>query len=308
MRTQNAICISSLLILSLLINSTSAQTVSVDEIEDQVLAYRSSLTSGQVKVNSIVQFQDGSTRHTNYTFYFDGDKRRVDFDDDYSRPNHIRAITTRSRSVAWGEDAFRLFPTAKSIDGANLISVIAPLTSKRAEGEECSDVRMIGMYPVSFANLRHFKLNSRIGRRDDNNTTVELSEEVLRDLPHYLLAYASTSGADEVWVCPSRSYNVSRIVRRARDGNVRGRLDVDLSEVSGVGWFPRRVSYSERDGDAVEKSESLVVDVVQLNEELPPDTWKFAGMGAPVGQTIHNSTNNKQLKLDEDGVTLQDVR
>jgi hypothetical protein len=102
--------------------------------------------------------------------------------------------------------------------------------------------------------------------------------------------YSLTKGVRvHIWVVPAWGPSVGRI---EMENEVAGRHYVESIESDnhqfGTAniWFPQSCVYeSLRDGKSVEKEE-VKVEVQSLNEPLPADTFRLAGMDIPVGWPI----------------------
>jgi hypothetical protein len=268
--------------------SSDVGRIEVEQIEQKVIETRASIKSGQVNLMSIVDFPNGSHRETKYVAYFDGIKYRLDRRDRYHTGN---AIKPQNNSSAICDDAFRYL-------SEETVSFIAPRTFEAAQ--KLTDVRLLGMYPSSFANLYRYSFNSRIGNHG-RVTSIELQTEHLNGLTVKKLTYISDRGTDAVWICPSRDFNIVRMERHNAQKQKVRELAVDLSKVKDFGWFPSKLKLVYYEEDSVEKTETLALRVVQFNGDLPAETWTFRGMGAAVGKQILDRRTGEFYVLDENG-------
>ena len=276
-------------------NLRSEGELDIGHIEQKVIAQRQSIASGRVKVTSHCEFSDGRYRKVDLDIFFDPANYRADCREEQGFGNGL--IKSSRYSRAWCEDAFRFF-------SEEVASYIAANDHRAVPAID--DVRLVGMYPIDFANLDGFALNSRIGNRGSGN--VNLEEERRDERLLYRITYDAAWGRDIVWVSPSQDFSIVRMEHRGKEGNKLRTLHVKLDEVEGFGWFPRHLDFAMFEGDQVEKTETLTIDVIQFNMPITPDIWTFRGMGAPVGKKVLNRATNEQILLNSDGVSLSDRR
>lgn len=271
----------------------------VEAAEELIVAHRHSMKSGIVELHSSVEFSDGRNRDSKYVVYFDESSYRVDTDDQYE----MRRSGRISNAYSWGTDATRRYSTTKTDDGANVVSMITHSDDK--EHGRFSDVRLLGMYPETLANLKAYALNSRIGKRSAG-TRVAI-EDAEPDGSLKKISYIEKWGKDEVWFSPNQDGSITQMKRLDKDGELLRSMQISLQNVEGFGWFPLEVKYERFQDGELAKSELLKVKVVQLNKAIPSETWTFRGMGAPLGHKILNYSNGEMLYLDQDGVQLADT-
>ena len=262
----------------------------VADIERQAVEHRRAIRSGEV----IVKCDYHNGRAAELHIWWDGDS----FRQDVSRGNGYRDVDV------WREGQYLHFSDEPGASGNKLVASVAFAKDRHFVGvAERDDPRRIGMAAVDFLNLNHYPLDEVLANPARKNTTVQ--QEQLAGCECTLVTITRVNGGFiRVWIAPERDFGVVRMDCEISDGRTKSfdTVDVDLAlhEPSGL-WFPVHTNCRNGIGDRIEREEDCTIEVISLNQPIPPEVFTFAGIGVPVGWPVSDYTRpdiDRQLAWD----------
>ena len=282
----------------------------VESIEEKSIAHRESISSGELHVVSNMKiYKEGSLqrhRKISRTIFIDGKSMRVDSSNSYLvSPDEDMKAMEYTKSTTFVDDIFMTTTTRAPKGGGTLVTKIDEIDSLNSDQYATSDPRLIGMYPNSFANLKSYKFNSRLGNRRGLIQDVALEIEKLGDYELAKLSYVADWGQDSVWISPDQDFSVVKIERTGSDRRI---IESSLAFVDGFGWFPESCRYERRRNGELVKEEDLKIRVQQFNEPVDSDTFTLKSMGISEGEKVLNYTVNPSRFMVMGKEGLEEIR
>jgi len=283
--------------IPLLFGLLGFQAADVAEIERQAVEHRRGIRSGEV----IVQCDYHNGRAAELHIWWDGDSYRQDV----SRGNDHRDVRV------WHEGRYLHFSDELGDNGNRLVATLAFANDRHYVGvAEPNDPRRVGMAAADFLNLNHYPLDEVLANPARRNTAVR-QEQLSGAACTVVTITRLNGGVIQVWIAPERDFSVLRMEGEISDGRGSKRfdtvdVDVALHEPSGL-WFPvhshcRNGSRNDA-GEKLERDEDCAIEVISLNQPIPPEVFTFAGIGVPVGWPVSDHT-----RPDIDGQLAWDGR
>lgn len=288
--------------LLLTLAAADPSTLSIQEIEQRAIGHRRAIRSGIVKLDSRYHVHGGDRKgwseHVQITVYFDGEKIRGDYikpyDDGWKEGESFLEV------VSHADGLFRFYSTQTFPSGGRASTDIQPESDSVSQVYQVPHPRLIGMAMRCYANLIQMELDTILGITEKNVTKEPDARNGLRCVK---LTYSRSNGEIHVWLAPERDFNP--IAMEGHFGETLYRLECRLGEVEGFGWFPVHAHMQNFEQGELIDEEVLEVEVVQFNQPLPEDTFKFTGMGVPEGTYITDSTGDNTIRDDRTGEVHQ---
>ncbi|MFO0899262.1 MAG: hypothetical protein U0836_17705 [Pirellulales bacterium] len=259
-------------------------------LERDAFAYRDQIQAGQVDLHSVV-----STRFPNEAtprkldrrkvWFLDSGQMRADEEESYFRKPSlpggskywVRNSLTADEHLYCTEDASReVMPYGASRRHPKLVT--DPLDAG------VTDLRWLGVSPLSSSNLKQFPPRPFLDRPDIEVTDVK--DETFDGVACVRIAFRRRDGAEGVIrIAPDRG--PSLVGFSIRDGELEEevRSRIEKHKPSGY-WFPTEFRYLRRDSGKVHTDEKATIKIQSLGQPLPPETFMFAGMGLPAGSEV----------------------
>ena len=179
-----------------------------------------------------------------------------------------------------------------------IIAKMTPLKDLPYPLRTLSDPRLIGIWPTDYLNLRGLNLK-QILTAEHWKVFGEPSDESLGNrkcvkTTYLPIANPSTAKVD-VWHDPREGQAVARVV--CKFGDTEDSIECENALVPEFGWFPARVKYVRTENGTAQREEVQLITVVQLNDEIPPSTFDFTGMGIPLGKKVYDFTTDPKRVL-----------
>ncbi|MBX9790449.1 MAG: outer membrane lipoprotein-sorting protein [Pirellulales bacterium] len=281
--------------LSLWLGLVSLAAAEVADIEREAVEYRRAIRSGEV----IVRRDDPNGRAAELHIWWDGDS----FRQDVSSGNGYRVVDV------WHQGQYLHFSDEPSDNGNKLVATVADANDRGAVGsKQPSDPRRIGMAAVDFLNLVHYPLDEVLTNPARKNTTVRQDQLAGQECTLVTITRVN-GGIIRVWIAPERDFSVLRMDCEISDGRGTKSFDtvdveVALHEPSGL-WFPVHSHCRNGVNDRIDCDEDCTIQVISLNQPIPPEVFTFAGIGVPVGWPVSDHTRpdiDRQLAWDGQAV------
>lgn len=168
-----------------------------------------------------------------------------------------------------------------------------------------TDPRVFGLQPSISGVLHAFKIDTMLGRAD--RTPPILEKTKWNGYDAYIIRFVLTTGDKAkyaYWLVPAMDYSVVRVDGESESMGRKTSLSLK-SEMERHGkpgiWFPKSyVAESHIDGKLA-WSDTVSVTDVTINQPLPADTFRLAGMNIPAGWPIKGSAlpdKTKQYEWD----------
>lgn len=270
----------------------SLLTADVVDIERDAVQQRRQIHSGEVVVRARYRderrFPNG--REVYLRIWWDGSSFRQDMHlGNYREVD----IWTEGRYLHWSDEP--------GTTGNKLIATIAHDRDEGVVGSrQRHDPRRIGFGPSNFLNLVNYPIDEFLGNPARIKTTTQKVNHDGNDCTE--VAISRINGATvRAWIAPERGMNILRMVVVSAGEEELKLVDaVDVSaslhEPSGI-WFPTRFHYQRSAGDQAveqvkteEEEEEGTVEIISLNEPIPPEVFTFAGVGVPIGWPVSDRT------------------
>ena len=267
--------------LSVLLLSSTAD---IAEVEHLAVQQRREIKSGEVVVRA--QYGDGRAIHLH--IWWDGDSHREDrFVGEYRDVQ----IWSGGRYLHWNNE-----PGDRP--GAKLVATVASVKDTGVIGSrEPNDPRRIGMCPTDFLNLVHDPVDAFLSNPARKETTSEPAQQAGIDCTRVTMT--NLHGATiRSWIANDRGFGVLKMEIEAGIGEKKRvsavETDLVLNEPSKI-WFPthfhsRSFLGETPQGEALYRDEDGTVEVISLNEPIPPEVFTFAGVGVPIGWPVSDRT------------------
>ena len=262
--------------LSVLLLSSTAE---IAEVERLAVQQRREIKSGEVVVRA--QYHDGKTIHLH--IWWDGRSHRQDR---FLGEFRDVQIWSDGRYLHWNNE-----PGDRP--GSELVATVASDQDMGAWGaREPNDPRRIGMSPSDFLNLVHYPVDEFLSNPARKGSTSEPAQQAGIDCT--LVSMTNLHGGTiRSWIAQERGYGVLKMEIEVGSGE-RKRVsvvetDLALNEPSKV-WFPQHFHTWSSKGEDVEYDEDGTVEVISLNEPIPPEVFTFAGVGVPIGWPVSDRT------------------
>ncbi len=263
----------------------------VSALEKSVLDYRRALHSGHMEFRQNTFLNGASTpaRERSTAVWFEGNQVRNDILSRYPKDAtqhkeiNCRNCEYKGYYVEYNSYSKDVLPTVH----------LEPLAGEENPDRSAAlDPRLLGLVVDTSAalGLSRSRLDSYVGAPNREGVTMEQGswKEVECRVIHF--RFPQWNQGVRVWVVPAWGPSVVRIETSGkieREGPTKG-LDYQdsvESDYKPVGaapvWFPRTCVYERRIGGKVYEREVADVEVRSLNEPLPPDVFKLAGMDIP---------------------------
>ncbi len=174
------------------------------------------------------------------------------------------------------------------------------------------DPRVVGLQTAQSGFLWNYKLDTSLGSADRSAPTSEKTK--WNGIDGYVVRFKQTTTGRKLtyWIVPSMDYSVVRVDFEITGKNVITtrslKCEMEKHGKPGV-WFPKSYVAEEYKGGKLTWSEKLAITDVKINEDLPVDTFRFAGMNIPAGRTIYgNALPTKRSKIYQwDGKEIIEV-
>jgi hypothetical protein len=166
------------------------------------------------------------------------------------------------------------------------------------------DPRVMGLQPSSAGALHKFTLDGTLGSTDRTAPTLEKSKWNGHDV--FLVRFAVTTYGKPkrtYYIVPAMDHSVVRVdFERTDDGGRKfaGSLKCDMMRYGKAGiWFPKSYLLEAFVDGKVHVRETMKLTDVTINEPLPANTFRLAGMKLPVGWPIRGSALPNKNKAYE---------
>ena len=176
------------------------------------------------------------------------------------------------------------------------------------------DPRVLGLMATTAGVLHPYQLDSILATTDRTPPTLEKNKWNGKDA--FIVRFEAKSGPKikyALWIVPSMDYSVVQSAKESEDGSGTKYASILKCEMEKYGkpgtWFPK--SYAAEDV-SVGKTlwrEKMELSDVTINEPLPANTFKLAGMNIPVGWPIYGSAlpdKRKRYKWDGSKIVESD--
>lgn len=274
---------------------------SIRDLETAALRQRRALRKGKVILvaKRYIKSPERLVSTREYTIWFDGQRNRTEqhYLFEASQPSGFRR--TYCRGCDEGEYIF--YSDEKDKVGATVgVEVRTGQKTKRLSRLQQVNPRMLGMYPDTVSNLAHKNLESVLLRPDQENMKIVQIE--WRGHRCYRIHFNSHTKANwRVWVVPDWGHSVVRISAEAdyygKHYSSWVESDVQQYKKSGL-WYPRSCVYERHVNGSFALRQITEVRHVELNEDLPPDTFSLRGMNLPIGKSIVGLSEKGSLIWD----------
>ncbi|MBX9790448.1 MAG: hypothetical protein K2Y37_16130 [Pirellulales bacterium] len=257
----------------------SIAAAEVADIERQAVEYRRAIRSGEV----VVKCDYHNSRAAELHIWWDGDS----FRQDVSRGSGYRDVDV------WHHGQYLNFSDKLSDNGHKIVATVAFAKDRHSVGiTKPNDARRVGMVTDDFLNLVHYPLDEVLANPARKNT--ELRPAELAGQKCTLVTITCLNGASvRAWIDPQRGPSVLRMegeVDRPRGHHAASvAIDLALDEASGI-WFPKHARTESRTAGKLEREEDCTIEVISLNQPIPPEVFTFAGIGVPVGWPVSDHT------------------
>jgi hypothetical protein len=156
------------------------------------------------------------------------------------------------------------------------------------------DPRLLGLVIVSSPNLAQSHFEEYVGAADRSPPSIKKTNWNGKDCLRIDYSFLGGNSKVRMWVAPDRGPSIVRMEIESRG---RGKHLVDTVECefaaphrSGY-WYPTSCVYERKiDGKTTER-ELVTVEILSLNEALPTEVFKIAGMGIPKGTPVTGLPN-----------------
>lgn len=276
------------------------------EIERAAVQARQRITRASGKFRTEVRFRYGkpSALDVTRTIYLDGEKlryRHTSTENGKPKVDIIRCFRCEDDNSY----VDHLLPTDK---GQRLAVRLARIGKGTFKELDLIDPRMPGMVPYAFADLRHFHLQSVLLYPDRTDPVVERLR--WRGRPCYVVSFTTNEAGKpsyKAWVVPEFDFGVVRM-EKTHDADGKRISSWSESEFRRWGraelWYPAKlVSEADVDGKPYVR-ESTVVSDLTLNEPLPANTFRLAGLGFPDGTAVADYRSGRLNLVTIEGTEL----
>jgi len=254
------------------------------ELEDQAVAQRKRITSGEFEVTiEGWSIRDGkkSTYSSRPVMTLDGDALRCDLYRGGKEPFR--------ETDSWGPNVVVSY-TDRVVGGVNLVATaIDTETAKRSRKPSVLDPRMIGMYPIDFVSSSQYAFDAALGTKDIKRV-ISVEDAELNGFRCKKITRENRSGVTvSIWIDPARDASVVRYEAGIGQGEVRRvtEIQTELRQDAASGrWFPDSYVYRSVSGGVVVNEEKGRVRVTGLNRPVDPERFELAGMDIPPGTGI----------------------
>ncbi|MBX9790447.1 MAG: hypothetical protein K2Y37_16125 [Pirellulales bacterium] len=280
--------------LSLWLGLVSLAAADVADIERQAVEYRRGIRSGEV----VVKCDYHNSRAAELHIWWDGDSFRQDV-----------LLGDRRKVDVWHEGKYLRFSDELGDNGTKTRATVAFANDRGQVGiAEPNDPRRVGMATDDFLNLVHSPIDEFLANPARKNT--ELRPEALAGRECMLVTITRLNGASvRAWIDPQRGPSVLRMEVEFKDASRWLRntieLEVAVDKPSGL-WFPVKCHYERKSSrPREERTEDCTIQVISLNQPIPPEVFTFAGIGVPVGWPVSDRTRpdiDRQLAWDGQAV------
>ncbi|NQT11803.1 MAG: hypothetical protein HQ582_03580 [Planctomycetes bacterium] len=275
--------------------AASASSSEITGLEDQVLAARRAITSGEMELHITYRGFDNNGEEEvviERRVYgaFDGPKVRSDITERRQQEEPGSAAEWFRRTHSRSEDGFISWCDEITPTGDRDSVYVKALTyADDTDLDLIPDPRQLGMSPLGFENSVHFTLESLVGnpeRRDVSLSTLGWKGKECQKVEYESLADGSRV---RFWVAPSLAYSVVRLEQEwhAENKQYVDAVESEIREYESSGLFFPVKCVTQRHIDGQISSEQ-VVDVVemQLNKPIANETFSLAGMDIPAGVSV----------------------
>jgi hypothetical protein len=266
-------------VLLLVSDAQGADVPTAEQLERTALASRQQIRTMSVRLTA--QARGSHTGENVWHLWWEGPERqRGDLTRSSLPPEGVRII----HAVGVERSGWSLFLEDRK-------HVCAPF-HKASQSEVANslfatvDPRYIGYTNDDTITYRALE-NSVFGRSDRSLPTVERLDHDGRDC--WLVKWKTKLGVDfKVVFDPHRGGNpVHFDVNYSLPDGRKGRevSEIDLSQYGpGKVWYPSKMSYEQKFGDRVQRSETVTFDQVTINEPIPAEVFTLKGLGLQEGQ------------------------
>jgi hypothetical protein len=164
-----------------------------------------------------------------------------------------------------------------------------------------ADPRVIGLSSPTVAAMQSSKIDSILGSVGQANPTIKLDKVAEHNC--YVIQ-ATVPGqvvrSISIWIVPEFGYNVTRIesIYQLDGSKLKSTIETELSQYCQPPiWFPKSVSEIINKDDKVISHNTMVLTDVQLNCELPTDTFNIKGMSIPPGMRVTGSVYGSRTHI-----------
>jgi hypothetical protein len=271
------------MVFDLLILSLFSETPQIADAERLAVEHRRALTRGEV----VTEFSYSSTRHPNLAsrrlhIWWDGTSFRQD----------MLAGDERHIDV-WSGDKYIRWTDNSHAAGENKVAVtVAFANDKGVIGiSQPRDPRRLGLVTSDFLNIVHYPLDKFLTNPARRNTTV--TQEEYDGVICTLVTITTQNRATvRAWIAADRGYNVLKMDASIDHGGSRwtDTIETEVEQVTpGMIWFPTRYHY-KRTLKGADVEEQGTIQVVSLNEPIPPEVFTLQGIGVPPGWPVTDHT------------------
>jgi hypothetical protein len=253
------------------------------DVEKQAVEYRRSIQRGHIvlKQKGYIGGSNKVDAEATTIIRFDGTRNRRDLM--LSWPGRTIIPEREIRCLGCEEDGYTLLYREEKATTDRQVAITLN-KSRPADRAEFIDPRLLGMVPVSVGNLIGYHLEYYVNRADRNLPTVERTD--WKGKEGWRVSYTTLIGQPiRLWIVPEWGYAVVRMELERNDKIVQGLKDTveteyEMKKAGGI-WFPRRLVYERFDFKKPVSKQVTDVEVVSLNEPLPPSAFKLSGMDLP---------------------------
>lgn len=274
-------------------DGSKAGSMDLADIESRAVRQRMSINSGHVKLRSkVYEIVKGARKlytERSTDIWFDGDNRRADI----VRPlQATKGPIVRDLYCMSGDKVFAWLD-AKGGAGSTVVMVRKRSEAVLIPTDGVCDPRLLGLIPVSSANLLYFNSSTIFGLADRSRSVVE---QETRGGKKLVIGRYKTVDQDEfsVWYSPDQGHAIVRVELVTTQGKSQliQTVDSDLQYIDSVKmWFPKTCAFKESVGGEVREEEEVQVEMVELGSKLGPEVFTLAGLGIHQGTRVQDAND-----------------
>lgn len=252
----------------------------VKELEDDILARRRAIKSGQIRVSRIWKSTlPPGDRQDVITTWFDGPLVREDL-----RQGSV--TTTR----CYGADRFYTYSDQKFADGGGYVMQVRDLQHADRAQWYVHQPTMLMLHPLWFRAAGRFHMESYIRTPSRSNFSAE--QTPLDGVDTWKVSYDIVQKVPSrvtYWVVPSQGFSIVRMEQSysGPDGMAyRDMVRATVKQASAGIWFPVSVVYERTENNRLMIQEDLTVELISANEGMDPSVFQPETMNVPAGTTV----------------------
>jgi hypothetical protein len=274
---------------AVLVSGTADGLPAAEEVEKQVLEYRQALKHAELKLSQATYLKESGPpdRERRTRIWFDGKKLRNDIelrynaDQPFHREIHGHHCEREGYLLFYSQE-----PPAPGTALAMSFQKIEPATDPLS----CPviDPRLLGLAVCSSPDLAQSHFEEWV--RPPNRRPPSIRKTTLNGKDLLLIEYTLLNGVlVRTWVAPEWGPS---IVRMEAEDVVDGKqmLDSTVCDYAdpppGRYWYPKSCTYQRMIDGKLANKEVAQVEIVSLNQPIPPEAFTLAGMGIAKGTPI----------------------